>query len=73
MGSFHATGASSVTDSLKWSIRLQIGNINKPTGYNATSSGLQDIPKNLIYSGQASCYSVNTGCMSVGLQGMERK
>ena len=41
---------------LKVSTILQLGNINKPTGYNATSSGLQDIPrKGLIYSGQASC------------------
>ena len=34
---------------------LQLGNINKPTGYNATASGLEDIPKKgLVYSGQVS-------------------
>lgn len=50
----HTLGHTRVTQSLKQVIGLQVGNINKPTGYNATSSGLQDIPKNLVYSGQAS-------------------
>ena len=31
---------------------LQLGNINKPTGYNATSSGLQTVNKWLKFSGQ---------------------
>ena len=31
---------------------LQLGNINKPTGYNATSSGLQNVSKWLKFSGQ---------------------
>lgn len=35
-------------------MHLQLGAINKPTGYNATDSGLEDVNKLLKYSGQAS-------------------
>ena len=36
-------------------MRVQLGAINKPTGYNATDSGLEDVNKLLKYSSQASC------------------
>ena len=35
-------------------MHVQLGAINKPTGYNATDSGLEDVNKLLKYSGQAS-------------------
>lgn len=42
---------------------LQLGNINKPTGYNATSSGLQTVNKWLKFSGQVTVRK--TGIRSV--------
>lgn len=36
-------------------MHVQLGAINKPTGYNATDSGLEDVNKLLKYSSQASC------------------
>lgn len=35
-------------------MHVQLGAINKPTGYNATDSGLEDVNKLLKYSSQAS-------------------
>ena len=35
-------------------VYVQLGAINKPTGYNATDSGLESVNKLLKYSGQAS-------------------